>query len=322
MNSREDELRHSDSTEDESHYRDVPEGERTPDDEHPPPGSPILEAVLENARNQQYLGRRLDAAGERVETDLLGDIVRHGPVLEALRAEPLDRREIENQLDVSRATSHRLTQWLDEQGFVEKVEGRFQLTGRGEAVADEVLRFEANVRTVHRLAPLLDVICEDHQEFVVEPFVDATVTVAEPDDPYRPVERFIALLGESETFRGFNTTHMAPLVLGEFHERMFDDTKTEIIYLPHIVEKLFETYPDRATEALDRGDLTLRTREDLPYGLAIFDECVGIGGYDEATGQMQVFVDTDSPIAREWAERVYASVRADSKPLDEVSSTT
>ncbi|MFB6223614.1 MAG: helix-turn-helix transcriptional regulator [Haloarcula sp.] len=285
------------------------------EDSNPPPGSPVLEALLENARNQKYLGQRLDAAGDRVDTDLLGDIVRHGPVLEALRNEPLDRREIEERLDVSRATSHRFTQWLDEQGFVEKVDGRFQLTGRGEAVADEVLRFEANVRTVHRMAPLLDLICEDHQEFVVEPFVDATVTVAKPDDPYQPVERFISLVDESDTFRGFNTTHMAPLVLGEFHQRVFDRTNTEIIYLPHIVEKLFETYPTQATEAVERGHLTLRTRDELPYGLAIFDERVGLGGYDESTGMMQVFVDTESPIAREWAERVYASVRADSEPL-------
>jgi predicted transcriptional regulator len=293
-----------------------------PDDEPgsgnstPPPGSPVLEALLENARNQKHLGQRLDASDDRIDTDLLGDIVRHGPVLEALRDEPLDRREIEERLDVSRATSHRFTRWLDEQGFVEKIDGRSQLTGRGEAVADEVLRFEANVRTVHRMAPLLDIICEDHQEFVVEPFVDATVTIAEPDDPYQPVERFISLVGESEIFRGFNTTHMAPLVLGEFHQRVFDGTDTEMIYLPHIVEKLFETYPTQATGAIESGHLTLRTRDDLPYGLAIFDERVGIGGYDESTGMMQVFVDTDSPIAREWAERVYASVRADSKPLD------
>ncbi|AFK19985.1 transcriptional regulator [Haloferax mediterranei ATCC 33500] len=283
----------------------------------PPPGSPILEAVLENARNRQYLGQRLDATGDRIDTDLLGDIIRHGPVLEALRQEPLDRGEIEDRLDVSRATSHRLTQWLDERGFAEKVDSRFQLTGRGEAITDEVLRFEANIQTVHRLAPLLDVICEDHQEFVVEPFVDAAVSVAEPDNPYRPVERFISLVRESETFRGFNTTHMAPLVLGEFHEHVFEGTETEIIYLPHIVEKLFDTYPEKATEAVERGHLTLRTREELPYGLVLFDDCVGIGGYDESTGMMEVFVDTDSPIAREWAERVYASVRADSELLDE-----
>ncbi|MFP8956554.1 helix-turn-helix transcriptional regulator [Natrialbaceae archaeon A-CW3] len=291
--------------------------ERPTDDGRPPTGSPILEALLENARNQQYLGQRLDAGNNRVETDLLGDIVRHRPVLEALRTEPLDRREIEKRLDVSRATSHRFTQWLDEQGFVEKIDGRIRLTGRGEAVADEVLRFEANVRTVHRLAPLLDTICADHQEFVLEPFVDATVTRAEPDDPYQPVERFISLLSESRTFRGFNTTHMAPLVLGGFHHQIFEKTDTEIIYLPRIAEKLFETYPERAQEAIDRGHLALRTRDDLPYGLAIFDERVGIGGYDEATGLMQVFVDSGEPIACEWADRVYASVRVDSDPLDE-----
>nr|WP_224450457.1 transcriptional regulator [Haloprofundus salilacus] len=287
------------------------------DDGRPPPGSPVLEAILENERNRRYLGERLDAAGGRVDTGLLCDIVRHGPVLEVLLEEPLDRREIEAFLDVSRATSHRYTQWLDEQGFVEKVDGRFQLTWRGAAIAEEVLRFEANVRTAHRMTPLLDAVCEDHRDFVLEPFVDATITVAEPDDPYKPIERFIALVSESDTFRGFNTTHMAPLILGGFHQQVFEETDTEIVYLPNIVEKLFETYPERAQEAIDSGHLTLRTRDELPYGLALFDERVGIGGYDETTGLMQVFVDTDAPIAWEWAERVYASVRADSNPLDE-----
>ncbi|MDZ7731772.1 MAG: transcriptional regulator, partial [Acidimicrobiia bacterium] len=262
------------------------------------PGSPVLEALLENARNQQHLGERLAAADDRVDNDRLGDVVRHGPVLEALRRGPMDRREIEEALDVSRATSHRFTQWLDEQGFVEKVDGRFRLTGRGQTVADEVMRFEANVRTADRLAPLLDVVCEDHQEFVVEPFVDARVTVAAAEGPYRPVERFLSLVRESSTFRGFNTTHMAPLVLGEFHRQVFEETETEMIYLPAIVETLFETYPEQAREAVESGHLALRTREELPYGLALFDDRVGIGGYDETTGQMRVFVDTESPIAR------------------------
>jgi predicted transcriptional regulator len=290
---------------------------RTTDDRDQPPGSPILEAVLENERNRRYLGQRLDDADERLGPDLLGDIIRHGPVLEALLKEPLDRREIEEHLDVSRATSHRFMQWLDEKGFVEKVDSRFQLTSRGEVIAEEVLRFEANVRTAHRLTPLLECICDDHREFVVEPFVDATVTVAAPDDPYQPIERFLSLVRESGTFRGFNTTHMAPLVIGEFHHQVFEETETEIIYLPGIVEKLFETYPEQASEAIDRGHLTLRTRDDLPYGLALFDDRIGIGGYDETTGLMQVFVDTDATIAREWGERVYAAIKADSDPLNE-----
>ncbi|WP_121742358.1 helix-turn-helix transcriptional regulator [Natronorubrum halophilum] len=295
--------------------------DRLEGDGHPPPGSLILEAILENERNRRYLGQRLDAAGDRVDTDLLGDIVRHGPILEALLEEPLDRREIEARLDVSRATSHRYTQWLAEQDFVEKIDGRFQLTWHGAVIAEEVLRLEANVRTAHRITPLLDAVCEDHRDFILEPFVGATVTVAEPDNPYKPAERFVALVDESDTFRGFNTTHMAPLVLGEFHQQVFEKTDTEIIYLPHIVENFVETCPERAREAIDSGHLALRTRDDLPYGLALFDERVGIGGYEETTGFMQVFVDTDSPIACEWGERVYASVRADSDPLDAMDLT-
>lgn len=283
-------------------------------------GSPqeasVLDAVLENARNRRYLGQRLSTAGERVETDDLVDIVRHGPLLEALLDEPLDRRGIEERLDVSKATSHRFTRWLDERGLGERIDHRFRLTGLGEVVAEEVLRFEANVRTARRLTPLLDAICDDHDEFVVEPFADATVTVAAPEDPYRPVERFVELVRGSETFRGFNTTHMAPLVLGEFHRHIFDETETEIIYRPEIVARLFETYPERAQNAVERGHLRLRTRGDFPYGLAIYDDRVGIGGYDGTTGLMEVFVDTDAPIARQWAERVYASVRADSESLD------
>ena len=279
------------------------------------PGSPVLEALLENGRTRRTLGRRLAEAGDRVDTDRLGDVVRHGPVLEALLDGPLDRPEIESRLDVSRATSHRFTRWLTEQGLAEKRDGRFHLTGYGEAVAEEVLRFEANVRTADRLAPLLDAVCEEHREFVVEPFVDATVTVADVDDPYRPVERFCTLVAESETFRGFNTTHMAPPTVGTADGGVFDGTDTEVVYRPSVAERLFETAPDRASEAVERGHLRLRTREALPYGLAILDDRVGIGGYDEHTGAMEVFVDTDSPIAREWAERVYRSVRADSEPL-------
>lgn len=276
----------------------------------------IVDAILDNARNRRHLGQRLATSGDRVSTGELVDIVRHGPLLEALLDGPLDRRGIEDHLDVSKATSHRFTQWLESAGLGERLDHRHQLTGRGEAIAEELLRFEANVRTARRLTPLLDVICDDHDEFLVEPFVDATVTIADPEDPYRPVERFIELVQESQTFRGFNTTHMAPLVLGEFHRQMFGETETEIIYLPAIVEKLFETYPARAREAIERGHLTLRTRDDLPYGLALFDERVGIGGYDASTGLMQVFVDTDAPIARQWGERVYDAIRADSESLD------
>ena len=295
---------------------DPPQQSEDTESDHQQPGSPILEAVLENARNRRSLGTRLGTGDERLETDDLVDIIRHAPVLQALLDEPRDRREIEAALDVSRPTSHRFVRWLDEHGYAEKHDARYRLTGPGEAVTEETLRFEANVRTTHRLAPLLSRICDDHEEFVVEPFVDATVTEATPADPLRPVRRFTELVEASERVRGFNATHVAPLSFESLHERLVEETETEFVHLRDAAETLVESYPDLARQAMARGDLALRTRDALPYGLVLFDDHVALAGFDEDTGAMAVLVDTDSPIAREWGEQVYAAVRADSDPFD------
>ncbi|WP_255198641.1 helix-turn-helix transcriptional regulator [Halorarius litoreus] len=280
-------------------------------------GTTVYDELVRNAlamrRPPERPGDRRLGSGELV------DVVQHGPVLEALLDEPMDRREIESQLDVSKATSHRFTRWLTDRGFAEKVDGRFRLTGTGEVVAEEVLRLERNVQTADDLAPLLDLICADHKEFVVEPFADATVTEATPEAPYAPVDRFVELLRASSTFRGFNTTPMLPLSVETFAETLFAGTDVEQVYLPATVERLFEVAPERARAAVERGDLTLLTREALPYGLAIFDDAVAIGGYDEETGTLRVLVDTDDAIGREWAERTYAVYRSHADPLTETT---
>ncbi|KTG08319.1 transcriptional regulator [Haloprofundus marisrubri] len=278
------------------------------------------ESLFEELLQQSYALRRdvreSTATRRRLTTDELLDVLRHRELLELLIEGPLDRRDIQTQLGISRATSHRFTRWLEQQGLAERRDGRWSLTGRGETVAEEVLRFERNLRAAARLDPLLECICPDHTEFIVEPFADATVTTPTPEDPYKPVERFLALLAESDSFRGFNTTHMVPPGVERFYASLFDGKQSEIIYLPVVVDALRETHPDKVADAVERGHLALRTREALPYGLAIFDDRVGIGGYDDETGTMRVFVDTDDGIAREWARRVFEAYRRDSVPLE------
>ncbi|WP_254523866.1 helix-turn-helix transcriptional regulator [Natrinema caseinilyticum] len=249
------------------------------------------------------------------DTDAMVDIVRHGDVLRALLVQPLDRREIEETLEVSRATSHRFVRWLEEHGYGERVDDRYRLTGLGTVVADGLCKFEAYLRTARRLDPLFEYICEDHEELVIEPFADATVTVATPADPYAPIARFLSLLRESDSFSGFNTTHMIPPGTEESGDRLLEDRTVELVYVPRTVEALRDESDADLSRAIDEGDVTVRTREALPYGLAVFDERVGIGGYDDETGTMRVFVDTDAAIAREWALWVFESIRADSRPL-------
>ncbi|ADQ66982.1 hypothetical protein C499_04461 [Halogeometricum borinquense DSM 11551] len=186
-----------------------------------------IEELLRYAAERRLLREELD--DDRLDTDTMIDVVRHGPVLETLYGQSLDRRDVEDSLGVSRATSHRLTRWLVEEGLAERRDGTFSLTGKGEVYADELLRLDRNLRAAERLAPLLDCICETHREFVVEPFADATITEATPNDPYRPVSRFLELLAESDTFRGFNTTHVVPPGTPGAEDQLFDTDDAEFI---------------------------------------------------------------------------------------------
>ncbi|MFC4543332.1 helix-turn-helix transcriptional regulator [Halosolutus amylolyticus] len=274
----------------------------------------LLDELISYDRNLQRDTRRRD--GDRYpETETLVDVVRHGDLLRLLLAEPLDRPEIQAALGVSRATSHRFVRWLEDEGYGERVDGRYRLTGYGETVAYGVCKFETYLRTARRLEPLFEYICEDHEEFVVEPFTDATVTVATPSDPYAPIERFLSLLRESETFRGFNTTHMIPPGIDDGGDRLFEERTVELVYVPDAVETLRDESDAALGTAIDEGHVTVHTRDALPYGLALFDDRVGVGGYDEDTGAMRVFVDTDARIAREWAASVFESIRADARPV-------
>ncbi|MFC4359042.1 helix-turn-helix transcriptional regulator [Halobium salinum] len=277
------------------------------------PENSVFDEIVRNALELRHLDGLPSPTG-RLDTDTLLDVIRHGPLLELLFDGPRDRRDIETELDVSRATSHRFTRWLDDHDLAERVDGQFRLTGKGQVVAESVLSFERDLLAADRLAPLLDSICEYHQEFVVEPFADATVTVLTPADPYAPMTRFLTLLRRSDSFRGFNTTHIVPPSLAPYEE-LFGDRDVELIYLPEVVESLDDDSLEQVRSAVDVGRLTLHTREALPYGLAIFDDRVGIAGYDDETGTMRVFVDTDAMLAREWAERVWRTYRDDSEPL-------
>jgi predicted transcriptional regulator len=278
-------------------------------------GNNVLDEILETSLELDSNPISAHELSSRMETDELIDIIRHREVLETLMMEPLDRKDLEAQLDISRATSHRFTRWLENHALAERVDNRFTLTGKGQVYADAIVHLERDLRAATVLAPLLESICESHREFVVAPFADGTVTTATPDDPYAPFTRFVQLIRESDTVRGFNTTHMFPPALEEMSGQVFDDLEAELIYLPDVVDSLFETHPDQLRDAIDAGHLTLRTREALPYGLAIFDDRVGVAGYDKQTGMMRVFVDSDSAIARGWAKRVFATYRDNSEPI-------
>jgi predicted transcriptional regulator len=253
-----------------------------------------------------------------MDTKRLIDLIRRGPVLEALReAGSMDRRELEQHLDVSKSTVHRFTRSLRENGLIERSGGEFALTPLGEVCAAEATAFDTAIETAWKLAPVLRAASVHGIDFDVAAFTDATVTTAAPGNPYRPVSRFMTLVEETDTLHGLDPASINPLHMDTIYERIVGGMTTDAVFPSAVVAELLTANPERAERAFASGNLTLRVHDDLPFGLIICDNRVGVGIYDDDTGLLRTYADTAAPAAHEWAESVYTTYRDEATELTE-----
>lgn len=246
------------------------------------------------------------------------ELVNRSTVLQALYEQKvMSRHELQNCLGVSRSTIHRIIHSLLENAVIERIDGEFTLTAFGKISAKKVEEFETNIETAMELAPVLEAIDKHDINFDISAFTTATVTTAEPGNPYRGVNRFMALVEETDTLRGLDPASINPLHIDSLNNRIINGMVTEAVYPPEVVENLLSIYPEKAKEVFDSGNLTLWMHDNIPFGITLCDDRIGIGIYDDNTGMLQLFADTDDPEAREWAESVYHSYRSEATRVEQ-----
>lgn len=206
---------------------------------------------------------------------------------------------------------------LGDLGVIEKSSDAFRLTKSGFLLTDALVRFKREARSALEIAPVLKAVQMAPIEIGIDVFVDATVTSAERGDPYSPVARFLSLAEETDTLYGFDIDGIAPLYMQEIQRQIIDGMETKDLVLPEAVRDSLDTYPEMCMEACASGNLTIQLHDDLPFSLAVFDNRVGIGVCAEGGRQLRVFVDTDSPEVREWAETVYKAYKTEAIPMEE-----
>ena len=239
-----------------------------------------------------------------MNADLPAEVVTRIALLDRLRDGAHTAGELDAALDVSRATVHRATASLVDQGLLTEGEDGYALTGFGVAVAEEVRAFRANVTTADRLAPFLDAVDpEMATEIPLERFVDARVVKSEPRRAHADVERIRELLADSESFRLFSRV-ASPVYVDAACCAAVDGRRVDAVFDPEAVEILFNSYADRLREAAAVGDLTVRVYDGCPFELFVFDRAVGVTAHD-GQGVQHAFVETDDPAAHEWAERLF-----------------
>lgn len=255
---------------------------------------------------EEVQGRNLDVEA----------LVGRADALDVLEDGPLRIPELGEELGVSRSTVHRLKNELAEQGVLQRSEGGLQLTRTGTFVASAVRDLRDTVEACARIRPLLDVAEDLPPGFDPAWFRGAEVTEPHPTDPYRPTQRFVELVQEAGTLRGYDTISLAPFAVDDIYEAILSGLETQVVFLPEVGRRMARNYPDRFAEVHEEGDVEVRVHGDLPCGLAVFDDRMSLGGYDAETGAHEAYVDTDDPRALEWGRAEFRRVWDEAKPLD------
>lgn len=252
------------------------------------------------------------------DTEFLVEIITRAPVLKTVADGPVDRREVESRLEISRTTCHRIVRSFEERGLITRTGEGYELTSQGYAILREVRRFTENIQTTQRLEPLLSGLDPATIEFDPGMFTGATVTRAEPENPYPPINRFMELLRDSTTLRSLDKTSIAPLYVEEIAGMSVEEgLEVKAIYGHDVVNHLLSEYPTELKPTFETGRNRFWVHNNISFGLSIFDERMGLRAYDPESGAYTVFVDTGAPEAYAWAEDIFESYRTEAEPLSE-----
>ncbi|MFW5920053.1 MAG: helix-turn-helix transcriptional regulator [Halanaeroarchaeum sp.] len=240
------------------------------------------------------------------------------PALLALTDRPRSRAELCELTGVSSSTVRRTVSEFEDRTWVRKDGHQYVATQLGAAVAAGMDDLIELVETERKLRDVWHWLPDEVTELPVEAWSEMTVTLPEPDSPYRPVNRFESLLQQTNEVR-----YLRPEVA--LMEPCFDALPSLIdaglnmtlIDRPSCHAYFITTYPERSLALERRDGFTVLEHDDLPRcGIGLLETRVTISCYEQDSGSVQALIDTDAQAISEWAEATYASYVTDARPVD------
>jgi len=239
------------------------------------------------------------------------------PTLVALTSRPRSRSELCELTGVSSSTIRRTLGEFEARNWIRKEGYKYVATRLGEAIAsgmEELIdRFEAE----RKLRDVWHWLPDEVSEFPIETWAEMTVPLAEPDSPYRPVNRFKSLLRETNTFRflGPEVALMEPC-LDVLDQLLTSGVAVTVVDRPNCHTYFLSTYPEQCAEMLKRDNFTVLEHDELPpYGLGFLDDRTLVTCYEQDSGTVQAVIETDAPAVREWARSLYRSFETEARPV-------
>jgi len=240
------------------------------------------------------------------------------PTLVALTERPRSRSELCELAGVSSSTIRRTLDEFEDRIWIRKDGYQYTATRLGEVIASGMQDLIEQVETERKLRDIWHWLPEEVSEFPIETWGAMTITVAEPDSPYRPIDRFESLLKETNDLRLVRPEIALMEPCFEVLVRLIDEgVDVVLVARPESHTYFLSTYPERSVEMMQQDNFTVLEHDALPrYGTGLLDERVAISCYEQESGAVHVLIDTDVAAVREWAQSVFETHTSEAQPVE------
>lgn len=226
------------------------------------------------------------------------------PFVECLADGTMWKRDLQDELGVSRSTVYKAIRELEAVGLVERRAEGYGLSVVGRRLFEQRTAFHERADAIYQSAPLL----ADLRPGVDVPsalLVDGEVVSAERFAPNRPVHVIGTLVGETTSLRGLSPV-VIPKYVEIFHDELVsNDLQAELLLEAPVVDHLLAEYSRPFDEAIEAGDLIVhRTNETLPYGMLLLEgptRRIVFIAYGPS-GDLRGLIVNETPEAFEWGE--------------------
>ena len=245
---------------------------------------------------------------DEADSDLrecISTVVKRTEFLDRLAEEPTSKRDLRDELDLSRSTVYKAVRELEDRGLVTETDAGVALTLVGRLLAEECLTFESRVAAVTDAEALLSALPAD-VPVTTDLLVGAETVRGERHAPTGPVAYIDEFVRRTDRVVGF-TPVVLPQYVDMFHEEVVSgDLIADLVLETPVVEYLRENHGDRLSAALATGNLSVRrTDETLPFGLVVAeDEGVVLIVYDES-GDLRGVLMNDTDAALDWGTDLF-----------------
>ncbi|XVH31567.1 helix-turn-helix transcriptional regulator [Haloferacaceae archaeon DSL9] len=198
-------------------------------------------------------------------------VIRRGSLLRAIDLDGVGKRDLVEQLSVSRSTVDRGIRELEQAGFVERTTGGYRRTLIGDLVLDEYETFESNVvgllGGVEALEPL-----PAGTTFDASLLNGAEITIAERHAPHAPITALCSLI-ERAGWAQAVIPALFPQLIETSHRAVADaDLRADFVLTEPVLEQLISTHPDVLATFLEKEAVTVsQIDRSLQYGLILVE---------------------------------------------------